>query len=127
MVWPCLTMFKLSWFFMAFFSWGFSAIHMSEQNETVPLTKAMQAFVDELHRRLDSAGLRDLPEAELESLKEFVYSYEFEERDWKDMVFFRDKGYTRNLVDSGNGFFDLLLLGWRPKQFRYHGSKTMHI
>jgi hypothetical protein len=79
----------------------------------------LQVFIDELHKRLASCKIDRLSADELKELKKFVLEYGFEKADWKEFVFFDDRTYTRNLLDGGNGIFDLLLLGWCPGQFRY--------
>lgn len=84
------------------------------------VSKNLQAFIEQLHKRLAAVEIDRLSSAELEEMKQFIFEYRFEETDWKEFVFFNDRTYTRNLLDAGNGNFDLLLLGWGPNQFRYH-------
>lgn len=48
---------------------------------------------------------------------EYMSSYKSKEEDWqKKYAKFSPKRYTRNLVDKGNGHFNLLVLCWGPGQ-----------
>lgn len=79
----------------------------------------LRAFIDELYRLLNGVKMEELPSNELAKLLAFMRTYKFTEEEWRDLVCFDEKHYTRNLVDGGNGNFNLILLGWNPSQCRY--------
>ena len=82
------------------------------------ISENMQRFIDRLYERLSSSKIDSLSQADLAELQKLVYEYNFKEADWKELVFFDEHKYTRNLIYGENGNFDLLLLGWSPGQFR---------
>jgi len=85
---------------------------------TIELSEALKAIVEEAHKILDKTGISGLEGSELARLKKFVFNLDIPDEKWKPYVFFREEKYARNLVDQGNGNFDLLLLTWMPGQQR---------
>eukprot|EP00122_Pirum_gemmata_P016079 Pgem_evm1s15028 len=54
----------------------------------------------------------------IEAVQEAMESYNPDKyNDWQDLTFFEDSKYTRNLVDGGNGKYNLILLGWSEDQY----------
>jgi len=48
----------------------------------------------------------------VEEVQDLMYSYKSNPEDWKKFAKFDRYKYTRNLVDEGNGKFNLMLLCW---------------
>lgn len=65
-----------------------------------------------------SKGLYDLTPKELIELQQIMSSYESNPADWKKYALFDSCRYTRNLVDEGNGSYNLIVLAWGPRQKR---------
>lgn len=53
---------------------------------------------------------------DVEKVKQFMGSYKSNKEEWKKYVNFDPHRYTRNLVDKGNGKFNLILLCWGESQ-----------
>jgi len=53
-------------------------------------------------------------EVDVDYVTELLESYKSNPRDWAKFAKFDRFKYTRNLVDEGNGKFDLMLLCWNP-------------
>ncbi|KFM63606.1 Cysteine dioxygenase type 1, partial [Stegodyphus mimosarum] len=56
---------------------------------------------------------KDINEA---SIIQLLSMYESNETDWEMFAKFDDQNYTRNLVDEGNGKYNLMILAWKPGQ-----------
>lgn len=63
---------------------------------------------------LNNNGLDDLGEQEINDLLGLMNSYYSRREEWKKYEYFDVLRYTRNLVDDGNGEYNLLLLCWGP-------------
>ncbi|KAK3815238.1 MAG: cysteine dioxygenase type I, partial [Benniella sp.] len=64
-----------------------------------------------LHRELGDNGL-DSEGVDVERIRQMMENYQSNSDDWGKYAHF-DKGrYTRNLVDDGNGKFNLMILAW---------------
>ncbi|KAF9144599.1 Cysteine dioxygenase [Linnemannia schmuckeri] len=72
---------------------------------------SLDELVKLLHAELGSNGL-DSEGVDVDRVKALMTNYASNEEDWKKYAHF-DKGrYTRNLVDDGNGKFNLMILAW---------------
>uniref|UniRef100_H2YAV7 Cysteine dioxygenase n=1 Tax=Ciona savignyi TaxID=51511 RepID=H2YAV7_CIOSA len=49
---------------------------------------------------------------DIEEVKRYLGSYTAKDDEWKNLVKFDAHRYTRNLIDEGNGKFNLILLCW---------------
>ncbi|KAF9903909.1 Cysteine dioxygenase [Linnemannia zychae] len=77
----------------------------------VPVPNTLDELVKLLHTELGSNGL-DSEGVDVERVKTLMTNYVSNEADWAKYAHF-DKGrYTRNLVDDGNGKFNLMILAW---------------
>ncbi|KAF8981917.1 Cysteine dioxygenase [Entomortierella lignicola] len=77
----------------------------------VPIPNDLDDLVRLLHLELGSDGL-DSEGVDVERVQKLMANYKSSEDDWKKYALF-DKGrYTRNLVDDGNGKFNLMILAW---------------
>lgn len=47
---------------------------------------------------------------------ELLSAYRSKEEDWLPYVFFDEECYTKNLVDTGNGKYNLIVAAWNPAQ-----------
>ncbi|XP_057368544.1 cysteine dioxygenase type 1-like [Daphnia carinata] len=66
--------------------------------------------LDELKAQLHRAFEND--RVDVDFVKDLMESYKSNEAEWKKYAIFDRYKYTRNLVDEGNGKFNLMLLCW---------------
>ena len=59
---------------------------------------------------------KQLNEVDITRLNEAVLSYSSLENDWVKYAHFDKYKYTRNLVDDGNDYYNVLILCWGPGQ-----------
>ena len=84
----------------------------------VPMPTSLDELVKLLHAELGSNGL-DSEGVDVDRVQTLMTNYVSKEEDWKKYAHF-DKGrYTRNLVDDGNGEFNLMILAWPENVGRY--------
>lgn len=84
----------------------------------VPVPISLDELVKLLHAELGSNGL-DSEGVDVARVQALMTNYVSNEEDWKKYAHF-DKGrYTRNLVDDGNGKFNLMILAWPENVGRY--------
>jgi len=80
---------------------------------TLPPTKPPHATnLEELVALLHKAFATD--QVDVDYVNEILESYKSNVADWKKFAKFDRYKYTRNLVDEGNGRFNLMLLCWGP-------------
>uniref|UniRef100_A0AC34Q6H6 Cysteine dioxygenase n=1 Tax=Panagrolaimus sp. JU765 TaxID=591449 RepID=A0AC34Q6H6_9BILA len=53
-------------------------------------------------------------EVDTDTVKDLLAQYQSNPRDWQEYVTFDPHKYTRNLVDTGNGKYNLIVLCWGP-------------
>ncbi|XP_059058965.1 cysteine dioxygenase-like [Achroia grisella] len=71
----------------------------------------LNTLIEELQKLFEHDGVYA---SEVEAL---MLQYESNKTDWERYAFFNSKGlYTRNLVDEGNGKYNLILLCWNPNR-----------
>ncbi|KAI9679785.1 MAG: hypothetical protein M1817_004799 [Caeruleum heppii] len=76
---------------------------------------AFHALVHELSRTLGPSSGLTTAGVDVGHLRDVMQSYVSKEADWHRYAFAdASRGYTRNLVDRGNGKSNLLLLVWTP-------------
>jgi hypothetical protein len=61
----------------------------------------------------------DSQEIDVSRICKLMEAYVSKSDDWQKYAHFDPFRYTRNLVDDGNGRFNLLILCWGPGQVRY--------
>lgn len=98
-----------------------------EQTSFMEPKGKLQALIEGIYEILDSSGISGLTDTELSRLKKLVFGAEIPEEEWRPFTVFRHDGYSRNLVDQGNGNFDLLLVAWNPDQSRYLKLHVIYI
>ncbi|KAI7817306.1 RmlC-like cupin domain-containing protein, partial [Gamsiella multidivaricata] len=64
-----------------------------------------------LHAELGSNGL-DSEHVDVDRVKKLMSNYVSNKGDWQKYALFDKNRYTRNLVDDGNGNFNLMILAW---------------
>jgi len=72
----------------------------------VPLIDSLDQLIVELHKAFETDT------ADVDQIKSVLEAYKSNPKDWKKFAFFDPHRYTRNLVDSGNGKFNLIALCW---------------
>ncbi|KAG0317050.1 Cysteine dioxygenase [Dissophora globulifera] len=83
----------------------------SKKVDPVPVPTDLDDLVRLLHVELGTNGL-DSKDVDIERVQKLMANYSSKEADWSKYALF-DKGrYTRNLVDDGNGKFNLMILAW---------------
>ncbi|TVY26381.1 Cysteine dioxygenase [Lachnellula hyalina] len=76
---------------------------------------AFQTLVADLSRLLGPSSGIDSADVNVGELKKLMEDYVSCEEDWAKYAFSdHSRGYTRNLVDKGNGKSNLLVLVWSP-------------
>jgi hypothetical protein len=79
--------------------------------DPAPVPETLDDLVKFLHRELGDNGL-DGEGVDVERIRQIMENYQSNSDDWGKYAHF-DKGrYTRNLVDDGNGKFNLMILAW---------------
>ncbi|KAG0267428.1 Cysteine dioxygenase [Mortierella polycephala] len=87
------------------------AVPEMPNKDPVPVPKDLDDLVRLLHIELGVNGL-DSKEVDVERVQTLMSNYTSNQADWAKYAYF-DKGrYTRNLVDDGNGKFNLMILAW---------------
>lgn len=81
----------------------------------MPQVATLDDLIQELHRVFDS------DEVNVEYVHSLLASYKSNPIEWKKFAKFDRYKYTRNLVDEGNGKFNLMLLCWGPSH-----TSTIH-
>ncbi|KAJ3266198.1 Cysteine dioxygenase [Chytriomyces hyalinus] len=65
-----------------------------------------------LHQELGDKGINEMAKIDVERIKSLMESYTSDCNDWTQFSHFDEGRYTRNLVDAGNGKFNLMILCW---------------
>jgi len=78
--------------------------------KTIKPPQSLQELTDELKKIFDEDKVN------IEYVKTLMESYESNAADWKKFAKFDQFRYTRNLVDEGNGKFNLMILCWNESQ-----------
>jgi cysteine dioxygenase len=73
----------------------------------------MQDVIEKINRELHIKGLEDI---DVKILLSIMEEYKSDECDWSKYALFDQSKYTRNLVDAGNGHYNLIVLCWGPGQ-----------
>lgn len=72
-------------------------------------------LVDDLSRILGPSSGLDSEDVDVKRLEELMKDYVSNEWEWQKYAFAdMSRGYTRNLIDEGNGKSNLLVLVWTP-------------
>jgi len=71
---------------------------------------SLQDLIDGLRRIF----AHDRDRVDVDEVKELLGSYKASRGDWTEYAMFDPHRYTRNLVDTGNGRYNMMLLCWGP-------------
>ncbi|KAF9355997.1 Cysteine dioxygenase, partial [Mortierella sp. AD094] len=86
--------------------------HSAEpENFPVPVPASLDELVRLLHIELGTKGL-GCEGVNVDRVKALMSNYVSNEEDWEKYAHFDKNRYTRNLVDDGNGMFNLMILAW---------------
>lgn len=80
-------------------------------SDAVPVPKDLDDLVRLLHIELGTSGLA-CEGVDVERVKTLMANYTSNQHDWEKYALFDKSRYTRNLVDDGNGKFNLMILAW---------------
>ncbi|KAF8951960.1 Cysteine dioxygenase [Entomortierella lignicola] len=78
---------------------------------SIPVPTNLDELVRLLHVELGTKGL-GCEGVNVDRVKALMSNYVSNEEDWKKYAHFDKNRYTRNLVDDGNGMFNLMILAW---------------
>ncbi|KAH8554335.1 RmlC-like cupin domain-containing protein [Umbelopsis sp. PMI_123] len=85
------------------------------KSDTVP--KTLQDLVACIHAELGPDGGLDSDHIDANRIIALMESYNSNAEDWEQYAMFdHSRAYTRNLVDDGNGKFNLMILAWSKGQ-----------
>ena len=87
-------------------------------SEGIPIPKDLDELVSLLHKELGANGL-DSEGVDVERVQKLMANYASNPEDWSKYAMFEKGRYTRNLVDDGNGKFNLMILAWPETVGRY--------
>jgi len=76
----------------------------------VPQITSLEHLIEELHKAFGEETV------DTDRVKGLLQTYKSNPNDWKKYVFFDPHRYTRNLIDNGNGKFNLFALCWSEGQ-----------
>ncbi|KAJ2996700.1 hypothetical protein HDV02_006260 [Globomyces sp. JEL0801] len=77
--------------------------------------KSLNELIESIHAEMGKEGLEN---ADVNKVQALLNSYDANIGDWERYALKNEAGgckYTRNLVDAGNGKFNLMVLVWDPK------------
>jgi len=83
-----------------------------DDEKQVPMIKNLDHLVQELHKVFDQDRVN------VDYVKALLAAYKSSPKDWKKYAKYDPHRYTRNLIDTGNGKFNLMALCWGEA----HGS-----
>ena len=86
---------------------------------TIGSIESLDGLCQALHRELGDKGIDQMDKVDVERVKKLMEAYSSNNKDWEQYAHFDDGRYTRNLVDAGNGKFNLMVLCWSQDQKRY--------
>ncbi|RUP51266.1 RmlC-like cupin domain-containing protein, partial [Jimgerdemannia flammicorona] len=82
-----------------------------------PAPASLSELVSALKEELGSDGGLDSDHVDVNRVLSVMEAYKSNATDWhKYALFDRSRAYTRNLVDDGNGKFNLIVLAWTEGQ-----------
>ncbi|XP_013788282.1 cysteine dioxygenase type 1-like [Limulus polyphemus] len=76
----------------------------------IPQIMTLDELIQELHRIFESNSVN------VEYVRDVMVAYKSNPKEWKQYAKFDRHRYTRNLVDEGNGKFNLMVLAWSEGQ-----------
>lgn len=77
--------------------------------KNIPKAADLKELCEILHAEMKTEGLEC---ADVPRLQEILAAYQSNANDWQKFAMFDEGRYTRNLVDDGNGKFNLMILCW---------------
>ncbi|KAJ3407164.1 Cysteine dioxygenase [Chytridiales sp. JEL 0842] len=92
---------------------------MSDPNSSSnppPIPTSLSDLISILHTELDTQGIDSMDALNVQRIQTIMESYKSNKEDWEKYAFFDGGRYTRNLVDDGNGKFNLMVLCWAEGQ-----------
>lgn len=87
----------------------------ASDESVVPTPRNLEELVQLIREELGEYGL-DSQHVDVNRIQRLMANYQSNPQDWRKYAHFDSSKYTRNLVDAGNGSFNLLVLAWGPGQ-----------
>ncbi|KAI9305474.1 cysteine dioxygenase type I family protein [Cunninghamella echinulata] len=79
---------------------------------------SLQDLIQEIHNVLGPDGGLDSEHIDENEIIRLMEKYSSKAKDWQHYAMFdRSRPYTRNLVDDGNGKFNLMILAWSEERY----------
>ncbi|KAJ3194786.1 hypothetical protein HK101_001905 [Irineochytrium annulatum] len=76
-------------------------------------------LIKRLHSELADKGIDEMDEASVTRVRQLMASMESRQEEWGKFAHFDENKYTRNLVDDGNGRFNLMVLDGQILETQY--------
>ncbi|KAI8853304.1 RmlC-like cupin domain-containing protein, partial [Chytridium lagenaria] len=73
-------------------------------------------LITALYAEMGDKGIHEMDKVNVDRVKHLMASYVSNKQDWEKFAHFDPRKYTRNLVDDGNGKFNLMVLCWPENQ-----------
>lgn len=88
-------------------------VSSSNRNEAV-VPKSLNELIEMIRFEMKDKGLMD--DVDVGRIQNIMQNYESKKEEWEPFAFFDKYRYTRNLIDDGNGKYNLILLCWNVNQ-----------
>ncbi|GAB5588017.1 hypothetical protein Unana1_02917 [Umbelopsis nana] len=89
----------------------------SSKSNDIIAPKTLQDLIARIHEELGPDGGLDSEHIDANHIIALMESYSSNAEDWEQYAMFdHSRAYTRNLVDDGNGKFNLMILAWSKGQ-----------
>ena len=82
----------------------------------IPSPKTFEELVKVLNEQMGQDGLDSC--SDVSRIQQILANYKSNPVEWEKYAMFDSGRYTRNLVDNGNGKFNLMILCWDTNQCR---------
>lgn len=98
----------------------------SISSDNPPPKNEFDCLVHEIREVLGASKGIDSEDVDVEDLQRLMRNYVSDEKHWASYALEdKSRGYTRNLVDEGNGKANLLILVWSPGKGNWpHNHQT---
>ncbi|KAI9495636.1 RmlC-like cupin domain-containing protein [Zychaea mexicana] len=100
----------------------------NNNNKKEPHLVTLDQLVKNIHRALGPDGGLDSEHIDANEIMRLMEEYSSNATDWEKYTLFdHSRAYTRNLIDDGNGKFNLMILAWsKGQQSPIHNHSNSH-
>ncbi|KAJ3218730.1 Cysteine dioxygenase [Dinochytrium kinnereticum] len=93
-----------------------STTSTSTSSSSPPTPKTLDDLIKALHAEMSDKGIHEMDKVNVDRVKALMESYVSNPAEWSKYAHWDPRKYTRNLVDDGNGKFNLMVLCWPENQ-----------